>query len=276
MKMLLRCAGSAGIAALLVAALAPAEELEPLKNAEWTLKISQKEFDRDTGRLDLEITNTSESLAVTAFGVAVVYDRGHGQGSTRIKSKEFLPGGSLAPGAAHKLSFNFGAPAEDSTSPTALQAALHFEVLSDLTSRGNATSIDEFFLKRAHQVIELESMLERLHVARSDLRDTGVLAGFWAEETQRQQEAAHALRGPNALSGAQVQISQAERDRYEAISDLTDVSLQIKQRIDSGEPTEDSLDLMEWLLREYYLRPIFAGARQQDLERVRGVTEILR
>ena len=186
-----RCYAAAFIASLIVTG-ASAEDSEPVQNAEWALEITEKSFDEETGDLSLQITNTHDYLAVTAFGVAMTYDRGDGGGSMQVQVRDLLPGDTLAPGAVHEMTFGLGGPKEESALSRyrAVQIVLHFEILADTTSRGNIVFIDELFARRAHEVIEAEAMLERLHAVRSNPRDEVRLAEFWAAETQRRQDSA--------------------------------------------------------------------------------------
>ena len=267
-----RCRVATFIASL-VATGALAEDLdllqeanpEPVQNAEWAIEITEKGFDEETGDLSLEITNTHDYLAVTAFGVAMVYDRGDGGGSMQVQAMDLLLGDPLVPGAAREMTFGLGGPKHESASSRyqAVQVVLHFEILADATSRGNTVYIDEFFATRAHRVIETEAMLERLHAVRSNPRDE-VLAEFWANETQRRQEAHQFLRSTERNR------PRRDLDRHGAIQGLTNLSVQIKQRIDSGESVDEMLGTLDVILREYTLEPLSEGVRPQDLERARG------
>ncbi len=266
----LKWIGQLGALALLLAPEVLAEEPEVQQNSEWALEITEKEFDKDTGKLRVQITNTNDFLSVTAFGVAATYDRGGGRGGTRVRGEEMLLGEPLVPGAIFELTYNLSLREErerGNAKFAAVKAAVHYEILSDTTSRGNVVFIDEIFAKRAHFLREVEIQLTRLLTARRSSTSKSSLMEFWADESARRKEASDVLKKVNGRP------SQTERYRSEAVFSLTDLSSQVQQRIAEGEPSEEILDKMEWVLRDHYLEPTSYGVRQQDLENIREVEE---
>lgn len=155
-----------------------ADDEEP-QEAEWALRIVEKEHDRQTGELRLVLENTSYQH-VTAFGVAVIYARSDGSDGTQIRSREMLPGEGLAPAAVYEMQFDLGVgdAGDDLSRFPALQAVVHYEILSDTTHHGNAAYIEDVFRSRAAYVEEVERSLARIQEMRGGITEKASLGHF--------------------------------------------------------------------------------------------------
>jgi hypothetical protein len=259
-------------ALLLTARAAVADNPAMPQNEGWALEITEKEFDRPSGRLRVQVRNTHERETVTAFGVVAVYDAGDGRGSTRMKAKDILLGTGIAPGGMEEVTFRVLSEGESAgevgSKYAATKIALHYEILSDTASHGSDRDhIDQIFLKRAIHLEEAQNALARVRAARRDAKRTlssrEFWADFWLDEAQRREEASNFV-GMTTYSKWKI-----EDQRQIAIHSYAELSRQMERRIAEGAPLEDTLDTLEQVLEEIYVKAYSAGVRPQDLERLR-------
>lgn len=222
------------------------------QDADWALRITEREYDPKTGVLRLMLENTSDYLVVTAFGVVASAARPDAGG--RSKSWEKLPGPGLAPGEVQEATFDFSRKEQEGRTGAPLDtiAELLFEIRSDLTSRGDSAWVESHFLSRSVQLNEVEFMLARLQQIRSGESDLfeELLSDF-------------RIRAKTPSSGSAP--SELELTRRRTISSLTDLVEQAAAKVENGKLAENASDDLKWVVREHYLEPLSAGVRSQDL-----------
>ncbi len=231
----------------------------PLQDEHWALEIADKKYNEETGKLVVVLRNRDE-LRVTACAVALVFSDSTGGGSTLVRGEEMYLGDGIAPGAFYEMEVELGPPGPAPPRFSARAVKLYYEIRSDNSSYGDTASIERLFETRAAYFVEFEKALARLREGKGPPALKKSVLPLLREETEKGKKALRALTDQQ-----QDRYTQLDRPRLAAFASISNLTEQTLQRIEAGEPAEQVVSELEWVLEDQLARTA-KNIRPADLE----------